>query len=1013
MNNFLNNNNLYAPGLATYGVKGNDGSIGIPGKSIYYTSFDKNIEEDLNTLKLKIQNNEVLSNNINSSLGDRTYQNGDLILDSNGIIYELSIENSNINFIELGRLNQNEFFYLSGVSYLQKERVINNFGIAVDYINTSSKNISDVSSYIYNGNINYNNVNIPYINFPHINYSDIQQNGYIPFELYTTGNTGSELSLVYDTVNNSFNYISNANLVLSASDNIYVNNNKMIYDQNNLGSVLTTNDIRSINLFNSQLNNLTDEIFNVSNSNTVLTITYNLSKLFKNSNIDINSIIINLHINNVYTNEDQLDFTNLNDIIIRNLNYSESDTSVVINNLQPNRKYVIYLSIIQNGWEINLTPKEIDTQYNVAPEIKWENNSINIGADASVFTLNATFTISANINSISDISLVEQINGITTDVQYLDASITSFNAASEDGITPGSIQVSVNIDSNENKLENTNSRTCSIFIKKNDNTLTSNGLTINQNGNTVSGVFSTTWNLTTHYDYPLTVQLPFVSKIYDENSDDPIFLDFNCVIDWGDGTEPTVCVFEPDGSDPNEEMDRNMYRHTYEKTGTYIIKIGGHIGGWSYMEYTYGHSLYSERNLLINSHLLQSVNEWTIEDGINYVEGMFYNCSNLNSLPNTPLKINFKSNNKSVKYMFYYCILTNSMNNINNIFEDSLLNSIINAEYLFSNAGINISYDNLVTFISKLTNVEYCNGMFDNAYNLYVTNNFKLSDIIPPSKNLIDISRMYAYTKKFKGGMQNGYYISNYSKLKTAAALFSNSNITGSIGTMFNNCSSLEECSELLYYCRNITEITQSLWIACQAVIDVQSLCGFCSSLTSVTSNLFDGTKCNINLPPLSTEASSTTPTNKIVIPYDNETPSTSLDPTLVTPVSQICNCYAMFNCCTNLKTCSIDLSNMPYLGRTCAIYRTNNDPYYGKESAEISGDIHNMFNLCTSLTTMPIIIQTIISGSRPLRNTYYMWEFRNYSNNYCEMFTSSFNALVFYGCGSLSNYSSIPAGWK
>lgn len=1005
MSNIFLNNNLYAPGLSTYGLKGLDGSIGIPGKSIYFSSFDKNIEDDFNSLKLKIQNNEILSNNINASLGDRKYQTGDLILDLNGIIYELDLNSNNL-LLELGKISQNEFFYLSGISYLQKERAINNFGIAVDYINTNSKNISDVSSFIANGNINYNNTNISYIDFPHINYSDIESNGYIPFELYTTGNTGDELSLVYDNINKSFNYISNTNLVLDAANNVYVNNNKMIYDQNNLGSVLTTNDIRSINLFNSQLNNISDEIFNVKNSNTVLTVTYNLSKLFKGTNIDTNNIIINLHINNLYTDSETLNFEDFDDIVIRNLNYSNEDTTVQINNLKTNTKYSVYLSLIQNGWEVNLTSKEINTEYDVAPEIKWENNTINIDADASVFTVNASFTISANINSIDDISLIEQINGITTDVQYLDASITSFNAASEDGVTPGSIQVSVNIDSNKNKLENTNSRTCSIFIKKNDNTLISNGLAITQNGNIVDGVFSTTWNLPTYKTYPLTVKLPFVSKVYNDDSDDPIWLNTNCVIDWGDGTEPTVCVFEPDGSDPNAEIDISQYTHTYEKAGKYTIRIGGHIGGWSF-----SHN-YSDASI-ISRDFLTSVNEWNIEDGINYVEGMFYSCNNLNSLPNTPLKINFKSNNKSIESMFYFCNLNNSTNNINNIFEDSLLNSVTITDRLFEGAGINISYDNLVTFISKLTNVESCHGIFNNAYNLYVTNNFKLSDIIPPSKNLIDISWMYAYTKNFKGSMIHGYYISNYSKLKTASALFSNSNITGSIGTIFNNCSSLEQCDALLYYCKNITEITQSLWIDCPAVIDVGSLCGFCTSLISVNSSLFNGTKCNINLPPLSTEASSTIVTNKIIIPYDNEVPDASLAPSLITPVSQICNCYSIFNCCTNLKTCSIDLSNMPYLGRTCHIYRTYDDPYYGKESHEISGEIRNMFNLCTSLTKTPTISWYNIGVIPPQTTTYYMWEFRNYSDKYCEVFTSSFNTSAFYGCTSLINYNQVPTAWK
>ena len=80
-------NNLYAPGISTYGIKGDKGKRGAAGYGIYYVPFD-----DINNSIVSdyIKNNMFISNNnINQLMNDRLYQVKDLFVIPNGKLYEL------------------------------------------------------------------------------------------------------------------------------------------------------------------------------------------------------------------------------------------------------------------------------------------------------------------------------------------------------------------------------------------------------------------------------------------------------------------------------------------------------------------------------------------------------------------------------------------------------------------------------------------------------------------------------------------------------------------------------------------------------------------------------------------------------------------------------------------------------------------------------------------------------------------------------------------------------------
>lgn len=91
-NKILNNN--YAPGIATYGIDGKTGDRGDTGTSIYFTTYnlEYNAENELAEVMVKINQNKILSSYTDRYLG-RTYEIGDIIIDSSGFLYKIVTRN--------------------------------------------------------------------------------------------------------------------------------------------------------------------------------------------------------------------------------------------------------------------------------------------------------------------------------------------------------------------------------------------------------------------------------------------------------------------------------------------------------------------------------------------------------------------------------------------------------------------------------------------------------------------------------------------------------------------------------------------------------------------------------------------------------------------------------------------------------------------------------------------------------------------------------------------------------
>lgn len=144
-------NFTYLPGIPGYGQKGAKGRQGNPGNGIYFASY--NISENAEYALNQIQNNMVLSNNLNQSI-DSSYIPQDIILDIDGNIYQLT------NTLQLSAaISESALFSLGGLSSPFSQLQVRN--------NTSS---FDSSPYYY---LQENTKYDPELNVPVTNSIDV------------------------------------------------------------------------------------------------------------------------------------------------------------------------------------------------------------------------------------------------------------------------------------------------------------------------------------------------------------------------------------------------------------------------------------------------------------------------------------------------------------------------------------------------------------------------------------------------------------------------------------------------------------------------------------------------------------------------------------------------------------------------------------------------------------------------------------------------------------------------
>jgi len=254
----------YAPGRPGYGTKGNDGSAGLQGFSMYFTDYDPLTETA--SINLAIQNNYVLwSISATTALpSSRVYITGDLFVDTEGKIYEINAELNTFTY---------KFASINTTGYFTSAEIVSDTYNYNRYFNTNISPKYVIDNVYADGAIAYYNVptnvyNILSKNYARIEYSNVTQGNYNPFTLFSSAETGGTddhkaLAIVREIDSNTFRIgnldntgnIRDVNLIFDVSSLKHTKQGKSLF---NIGSpdgeILTNYEINANALFTGVFN---------------------------------------------------------------------------------------------------------------------------------------------------------------------------------------------------------------------------------------------------------------------------------------------------------------------------------------------------------------------------------------------------------------------------------------------------------------------------------------------------------------------------------------------------------------------------------------------------------------------------------------------------------------------------------------------------------------------------------------------------------------------------------------
>ena len=246
----------YSPGLPAYGTTGQDGSTGLQGVSLYFTSYDG--QSDGTTLKSKIADNRVLLSSTDTIPGypNRVYSNGDMFIDTNGKLYEIDFDETYYYKDTGSTINVEGYFAnlkdMSNISYTRVSNKHTTTGYKYVVDNVISKNPGDYTTYptaIYD--------NLP-ADFSRINHVDISVGSYYLFDLWTLGSTDGNtndadaISLVRNKGNNVWR-LGNYSASTQRATALYLDFTSIVSNNINLDASLTCKNISTAPLVESNL----------------------------------------------------------------------------------------------------------------------------------------------------------------------------------------------------------------------------------------------------------------------------------------------------------------------------------------------------------------------------------------------------------------------------------------------------------------------------------------------------------------------------------------------------------------------------------------------------------------------------------------------------------------------------------------------------------------------------------------------------------------------------------------
>jgi len=444
-----------------------------------------------------------------------------------------------------------------------------------------------------------------------------------------------------------------------------------------------------------------------------------------------------------------------------------------------------------------------------------------------------------------------------------------------------------------------------------------------------------------------TITLPLVSGY-----------SYNCVVNWGDGTTPSLVT---------SYNDANRI-HTYSSDGTYEVKITGTMEGWSF-------------NNGGDKDKITKIVYWgdtSVFDGFKYLNGGFWGCSNLTTIGTGPIPASGTGIlSTGLNKCFNGCAQVTTIpsglfdkhplaNNFTGLFFDSGITSIPSGLFDKNTAATNMS--SMFYNCTSLTSIP--SGLFDN--NTAVTTFYSVfyncpsitsipSGLFDNNTAVTDMGYLFAYTSVTSipsGLFDNNVLVTSF---KNA---FQSTDITSIPSGLFDNNTAVTDFSSTFYGCSNLTSIPSGMFDYNTAVTDFTA-CFRGSGITSVPSGLFDN------------NTAVTTFANCFRDCVDLETTASEL--------------YRLNTACTNFSLCFYN----------CLKLQQNIDLFYqaGEESTRFLNQSIN-FTSCFDRSSF--------TGTQGTAPDLWNCSFGTGTPTTTDCWNGAGNSTT-----SLTNYASIPTGWK
>jgi hypothetical protein len=382
----------YAAGLPGYGTPGIDGSAGSNGLSMYFTDLDT--VNDQIAITSKISANEYIWSVDSSTLpAGKTYQTGDLFVDSKGRIYKIDLNLVNLFTPTSLKLSASQLFTDSGSASLELglERWSNTFNAnLIDTVLTENEvDYTTSPTGIYNTSP---------LDFARIEYADAAPNSFNPFTVYVGDNINNEsaLAIVRSTGDGVF-HLGNLNDTLTDARNtdltfdvrnliVSKNPNSQYNDYEAPGTVVTNYEMGANPLFTPNFTLSPSSFLLTPIGTTQLDVSWNMCEFL--NTVDAN--ILNNTFATLYfypykswngTSYSYISPWDTSTLICNNLDVSGK---ISITNLPQNSNFGAYINFNYNGW--NRTSKILTgtTNFVVTMNVsEHTTHATSITADAS------------------------------------------------------------------------------------------------------------------------------------------------------------------------------------------------------------------------------------------------------------------------------------------------------------------------------------------------------------------------------------------------------------------------------------------------------------------------------------------------------------------------------------------------------------------------------------------------------------------------------------------------------